>query len=163
MSIIVRVPAIPESLYRSVQSQVRWFQKKTNLLRWEIKPGDWVEQGQIIARYDVKNSHFHEYIFAAVLLAPFAGEILNIINRDYANWVKSDGSLKSGDDFSSHDILFVIKPSSSDLAQWYPEYPADTAIYATYKKLVLFTEAAKLPDNGFIVTEAKAKVETINS
>jgi hypothetical protein len=162
MGIIVRVPAIPESLYRSVQSQVGWFKKKTNLLRWEIKAGDWVEKGQVIARYDVKNSWFRSNIYAAIILAPFAGEILNIMNRDYADWVKSDGSIKSGDDFSTHDILFVIKPSS-DLEEIYPDFIAGTAMYYTYISLAIFTESAKIPNNGSMVVHAKAKVEIINS
>jgi hypothetical protein len=125
MNIIVRVPAISESLYRSVQSQVGWFKKKTNLLEWDIKQGDWVEEGQVIAHYNVNDTFtLSGATRKAEILAPFAGQILTIQNKDYTNWKMSDGEMKSGDDFSSTDILFVIKPSS-DFKNEYPGYFAD--------------------------------------
>ena len=164
MDIIVRVPAIPESLYRSIQSQVGWFKEKTNLLEWDIKQGDWVEKEQLIAHYNVKASFCGASgnFYQAKILAPFAGQILIIRNKDYANWEKSDGKIKDGDDFSSEDILFVIKPSK-DLKDEYPDYFSDMAMYDTYLSLALFTEVAKIPNNGSMVVHAKAKVETIST
>lgn len=164
MSIIVRVPAAPESIYRSIQSQVGWFKKKTNLLEWNIKRGDWVEEGQVIARYNVKNTFtLRGELYKAEILAPFAGEILTIQNKDYTDWKKSDGKVKSGNDFSSHDILFVIKPSKDLEDEIYQGYTAERAIYKTYERLRIFTETAKSPTDGGITVGIRAKVETINS
>lgn len=164
MDIIVRVPAVPESIYRSIQSQVGWFKEKVNLLKWNIRPGDWVEEGKVIAYYDVKDTYtLGGGTCKAEILAPFAGEILTIQNIEYANWEKPDGTMKSGSDFNSQDILFVIKPSS-DVENWYPDYPADVGVSKTYRKLIIFTETAKIPNAGSILTlRTKAKVETISS
>ena len=137
-------------------------QKKTGLLEWDINKGDWVEEGQVIAHYNVKNSRFQDRIRRAEILAPFSGEILLIKDKDCTNWIKADGTTKPGEDFSSHDILFVVKPSIEYL-KMYPDFLGDNASYRTYINLAIFTECAKIPNNGSTDVHAKALVETITT
>jgi len=158
MGKIVRIPAIPETLYKSIQSQVGWFKPKTNLLQWFVRPGTWVEKGTVLATYDVnetvtlggKTRH-------AEILAPFSGDVLAIQNKDFANWQNADGTTKSGDDFNSEDILFAMSPSNDEDVDSFSF--ANRALYEVYKSLIIFTETAKVPNSGSIILRVDAKIE----
>ena len=129
------------------------------LITWNIKIGDWVQKGQIIAVCNVKDfkkkrNFFWSKKYEATIKSPFDGIVTFINNRefceypDYKDWNEfmDNSNNLNGKHYESLDYLFKIRPTGE-----YLETIEFTKLYKVYENLTKYvatTSKEVYPNRG---------------
>lgn len=100
----IAIPAIPKEIWEGLQKASFGYP----FLKWNVQNGDWVDENQLLATYNVKSFQARHFARGKIwteakILSPISGKIAGIKSIEYAKWDWSKLTTGSQSWFWSND------------------------------------------------------------